>query len=175
MTAQPVLGKAMIDTVRDAVDGWAAPGSDVCIEGANTIAEAFQGAAKTAGNWQGFADKHFQLEDRFAHTTSSIETARAWLTGQRIVPGLVLTTGPGTTATPENTKSTQKEIFALDPSGRRRSDSAHELHSRVATTFLKHRASRACCRGLVRASSFGSTGAASTGSISGRVGEDQAL
>ncbi|MGA5509258.1 hypothetical protein [Streptomyces umbrinus] len=47
MTAQPVLGEAMIDTVRDAVDGWVAPGSDVYIEGAINIAEAFQGAAKT--------------------------------------------------------------------------------------------------------------------------------
>ena len=76
------LDKAMIDTVRNVVDRWVAPGSDVYIEVANNITAAFQAAATTASGWPGLADKHFQLGARFAHSKDSIEAAHAWLMGQ---------------------------------------------------------------------------------------------
>jgi hypothetical protein len=76
------LDEAMIDTVREVVDRWVAPDSDVYIEVANNITAAFQAAAKTAGGWPGLADRHFQLGARFAHSQNSIEAAHAWLMGQ---------------------------------------------------------------------------------------------
>ena len=76
------LDQAMIDTVRDVIDRWAAPGSDVYTEVANNITTAFQAAAKTAGGWPALADKHFQAGARFAHSKNSVEAAHAWLTGQ---------------------------------------------------------------------------------------------
>ncbi|MFE9769454.1 hypothetical protein ACFYPC_33880 [Streptomyces sp. NPDC005808] len=81
------LDEAMIDTVRAVVDGWVAPSSDVYVEVANNITEAFQAAAKDAGGWQGLADKHFQLGDRFAHSENSVEAAHAWLMGQHGADG----------------------------------------------------------------------------------------
>ncbi|MGA5506228.1 hypothetical protein [Streptomyces umbrinus] len=41
--------EAMIDTVHDVVVGWVAPDSDVYVEVANNITEAFQAAAQAAG------------------------------------------------------------------------------------------------------------------------------
>ncbi|MFD8725309.1 hypothetical protein ACFV2H_47070 [Streptomyces sp. NPDC059629] len=76
------LDEAMIETVHDVVDGWVAPDSDVYVEVANNITEAFQAAARKAGGWQGLADAHFQIGARFAHSTNSIEAAHAWLMGQ---------------------------------------------------------------------------------------------
>ena len=71
-----------IDTVLNVVNGWVAPESDVYVEVANNITEAFQDAAKTSGGWQALADEHFQLGARFTHSKNTIEAAHAWLMGQ---------------------------------------------------------------------------------------------
>ncbi|MFR0367504.1 hypothetical protein [Streptomyces sp. MCC20] len=72
----------MMDVVRDVVDGWVTPSSDVYVEVANNITEAFQPAAAAAGGWQALADEHFRIGARFAHSKNSIEAAHAWLMGQ---------------------------------------------------------------------------------------------